>query len=572
MAFPTPQGALSGTFKSGPLDYSLSVPQLLDLQLSQSPNHPVFVYENEDGTATTIKLGQYIRTVHRAASHVLDLVEPLEKGQSPFVIGILALIDSISYCTMVNAITRMGAIPFVISHRNSAAGLAHLLNTTNTACIFVSSDQGLKILLRQALDILQEHGSKILELEMPTFEQFQTNLDEQEMLAQMKTPVMSDIAVILHSSGSTSEFAKPIPLSHKTYLQWGILPWYGERDLCGEVMACQTVPIFHGMGVCLTCWPACLGLTIAFFRPSNPPIAPNPATVMQSVMATKCTLLFCVPAFLEVWCQNEQGLNMLKEMKVVVFGGASLNTAVGDLLIRENVNLTQFYGAIETGCLTPFLHLRSKGKDWQFFHFSAHCKPVLTPCTDYGHDNVYELALVDVLSHTPCFINTEVDGRPAYLLNDLLEKHPTEDGWFRVFGRTDDQMTLSNALNVNPVPLESTIAKHPLVEFAVMFGRGHTHPGVILQLKSRRDVGLMSPIEQQELLKEIWPAVEAANASTQAHSRIHERMILFASPSKPFEVTGKMQPRRPAILSAYKSEIEATYLETKAVSDERLIV
>lgn len=46
-----------------------------------------------------------------------------------------------------------------------------------------------------------------------------------------------------------------------------------------------------------------------------------------------------------MWSKDAQGMEMLKAMKVVVFGGASLAKDVGDSLIEKNVNLTQFYGA-----------------------------------------------------------------------------------------------------------------------------------------------------------------------------------------------------------------------------------
>lgn len=46
-----------------------------------------------------------------------------------------------------------------------------------------------------------------------------------------------------------------------------------------------------------------------------------------------------------MWSKDPHGIDMLKAMKVVVFGGASLAKDVGDSLIEKSVNLTQFYGA-----------------------------------------------------------------------------------------------------------------------------------------------------------------------------------------------------------------------------------
>ena len=44
-------------------------------------------------------------------------------------------------------------------------------------------------------------------------------------------------------------------------------------------------------------------------------------------------------------------------------------------------------------------------------------------------------------------------------------------------------------------------------------------------------------------------------------------MILVTHPSKPFEMTAKLTPRRPAALKAYTSEIEAAYNAVQAPTD-----
>ena len=37
-----------------------------------------------------------------------------------------------------------------------------------------------------------------------------------------------------------------------------------------------------------------------------------------------------------------------------------------------------------------------------------------------------------------------MDGVDAYATNDLLEPHPTREGFWKVYGRVDDQIMLSN--------------------------------------------------------------------------------------------------------------------------------
>lgn len=50
----------------------------------------------------------------------------------------------------------------------------------------------------------------------------------------------------------------------------------------------------------------------------------------------------------QLWSKDSSGLDMLKSMKVVVFGGASLSKEIGNVLVEHDVNLTQFYSACVT--------------------------------------------------------------------------------------------------------------------------------------------------------------------------------------------------------------------------------
>ena len=42
------------------------------------------------------------------------------------------------------------------------------------------------------------------------------------------------------------------------------------------------------------------GVVYAVYKPSTPPVVPTPETFLSSIIATKTTLLYCVPAFIEV--------------------------------------------------------------------------------------------------------------------------------------------------------------------------------------------------------------------------------------------------------------------------------
>lgn len=192
--------------------------------------------------------------------------------------------DSISYCTMMNAVVRAGHIPFAISTRNGGTSLAHLFSVTETLLVYTSADSAVQNIVADANEKLsQSKGKNIPSFSIPMFGDFQVDLENASLLPPLLPPSMSSIAIILHSSGKiyfvvylyhiaidcipridvppskTNQSVlrciqsvycllcgfgiTSLGLSHKTYFQWSILPCFGERDLCGETMACQSIPI-----------------------------------------------------------------------------------------------------------------------------------------------------------------------------------------------------------------------------------------------------------------------------------------------------------------------------------------
>ena len=45
----------------------------------------------------------------------------------------------------------------------------------------------------------------------------------------------------------------------------------------------------------------------------------------------------------------------------------------------------------------------------------------------------------------------QVEGKDAYATNDIIEPHPTRPGWYKYYGRVDDQIILSNGEKVRSI-------------------------------------------------------------------------------------------------------------------------
>lgn len=105
--------------------------------------------------------------------------------------------------------------------------------------------------------------------------------------------------------------------------------------------------------------------------------------------------------------------------------------------------------------------------DWEYFRLSRQLGVKMVP---HGN-NTFELVIVvsttnlnnqlpqvlmcrldqsNEYSH-PSVINTHVDGIDAWSTSDLLVEHPTKPGYWKIFGRSDDQIMHSTGEKVSVI-------------------------------------------------------------------------------------------------------------------------
>lgn len=86
-------------------------------------------------------------------------------------------------------------------------------------------------------------------------------------------------------------------------------------DLCGEIMSCHAMPVFHGMGVLQIALVVSVtysehflsnslqpsaGVVMAVFKPAFPAVLPNPQNILEGMIASNCSIGAAAPTFLEV--------------------------------------------------------------------------------------------------------------------------------------------------------------------------------------------------------------------------------------------------------------------------------
>jgi hypothetical protein len=112
-------------------------------------------------------------------------------------------------------------------------------------------------------------------------------------------------------------------MTHRIVIEWLRIPFYGEADLCNEVIGSAALLMYHGLAVVhtfgqvrcggLSCSYLCMllnhrtpllkisaGAILAVDKPVRQPPLPTPEGVIESAATLKATVLLTSPAFLQV--------------------------------------------------------------------------------------------------------------------------------------------------------------------------------------------------------------------------------------------------------------------------------
>ncbi|CDO73876.1 hypothetical protein BN946_scf185016.g33 [Trametes cinnabarina] len=549
----------------------VALPQLYEWTAKHNPNYPLFMYQDGE-EMKYITYSAVDRAINRAAHFVQAQLRPLKRDTRP-VIGLFADAESISYICTALGIMRAGGVTLFISTRNGAAAVADLLKRTGVTAMILSLDAMTRDTARKAMDTLP--GNKITTLEMPTFEHlFAQGTQDDDMAPRFELQHefdLNSLAMVQHSSGMlhrTTSFGRRLNGLRQ-------VPLVTQSPFCGRTDDYFTVPLSRAptsfpprcvsslfvvyalLNTSPLYQPVC-GLVLAVFKPASPPTIPSPDVVWNGILSTKADYTFGVPSFLDQWSHDPEKVEVMRKMRGLMFGGAPLKKEIGDTLASQGVALYNLYGCTEVGMMSLFAR-EHPGMDWQYFRLSPAHKCIFVP----QEDEKYEIIVPTRPDNPLPAPNTKHNGIDAYATNDLVIRHPKDKTLWRIYGRADEQIILSNGEKTNPVPLEIIINADPQIKVSMIFGQGRFQNGVLVQ-PSESSVFERSDAKQLEKYRNtIWPTVERANHFAPQHSRIFKEMILVADPAKPFHYNVKGLLRRKFILEDYKEEIDALYNEVE---------
>ena len=128
--------------------------------------------------------------------------------------------------------------------------------------------------------------------------------------------------------------------------------------------------MFHFLGASGMVAAAWTGTTISVYPPQFPPVSATPDSALAHLVHTKAEAVILPPVILEALMAHKpaETIEVLKNMKAVVFGGGPLNQGIGDAMHNAGVKLGVLYGMTEVLSISVFLPTLVDGAPWDYLH------------------------------------------------------------------------------------------------------------------------------------------------------------------------------------------------------------
>ena len=149
----------------------------------------------------------------------------------------------------------------------------------------------------------------------------------------------STIAYILHSSGSTG-MPKPIFQAHHICLAT-FSHGSGSRGF-------SALPLYHSFGHASFYRALFHRGFIYMYNPNLPLTSGNLVSILETV---KPEVMFGVPYHLKLLAESQRGIAALRALKVFASGGSAIPDEIGDLLVKNDVNIVTLFGRHVTASL-----------------------------------------------------------------------------------------------------------------------------------------------------------------------------------------------------------------------------
>jgi acyl-CoA synthetase (AMP-forming)/AMP-acid ligase II len=493
-----------------------------------------------------ITAAEVARGVNRCAWHI---EEHLGRGESFPTLAFIGPQNPI-YAILVLACIKTGYKPLLLSPRNTPEASLSLLEQTDCNTILLPPVFPLPVIG----ELVQKHRMNILEI--PALQHWlEDGSDKPYPFDKTFEEARSDPIVVLQTSGSTG-MPKPISITHGTFAaidSYLKVPSLVYPSMCAGSRLYVAFPLCHSAGL-TNLLPGCIYAesTMVFG-----PFPPTSAIINSVHIHGNVQQSAIAPMMLTDLVKNPEYLENLSRIDLIPYGGSPLPTAVGDI-ISSKTRLFNCMGITECG---PLPSLLCDQEDWAYLNFS----PVLGSEFRRIADGLYEHFIIrDPKSTRYQAIFETFPELNEWPMRDLYSKHPTKKDHWLYRGRADDIIVFASAQNLNPIPVEETVATSPAVSAALLIGTGRSQSSLLVEAVTPPT----NDTEREQLLADIWESVEDANNSIPTGSlKVRRDMVIFTTIEKPMLRAGKGTVQRKLTMDAYSSEIDALY---KAHGDSKL--
>ncbi|KFY07410.1 hypothetical protein V492_07163 [Pseudogymnoascus sp. VKM F-4246] len=526
------------------------LPQVLDTLASTDPHHVLGMAARLDisegfDSYTALQFSQGVNyTAHWLESQT-DLSDTIA------YIGI----HDFRYWIMELAAIKVGHPLLLPSPRNAIPNTMSLLEATKCSVIFYSGS------CKEQATHLQSLVAGLKIVEVPSLEDMVSTPSKPYPHNKTWQEAKDDTVIIVHTSGSTGA-PKPIFFTNTAlaFTDFSRLNPKIPGRLSPNVYSVtaekkpflSSTPFFHLSGLFFGVYTIFCPATAVVFAPNSVPSAKMIVDIIKNV---ELYGLVIVPSLSDAVFSEyrEEILPYLGSVEQICWGGGPLAQSTGDWIVKNTkAHIWQIFGSTETGA---YYMMEPPKSHWNYMEFHPITGPTIEQISP-GSD-LYEVVTRRHPDPNFAWSRMVFDVFPdldEWRSKDLLSKckDPGFEHLWRYEGRTDDMLVLSNALKVNPVHIEASMQDHPALKGSLVFGKGHTKCGMLIEAKNLE-------LKGDALIEEIWPMLEHVNATIPEHARIRRDFIIVADPEKPFKRASKGTVVRSLTTKDYEDEIESLY-------------
>ncbi|EDQ98476.1 uncharacterized protein LACBIDRAFT_256821 [Laccaria bicolor S238N-H82] len=522
-----------------------SLPQLITFAAQHNPHHTFALQlRTSDSPRCELSFVQVGEMVERASAWLISSVRTkseipgllLRRIPNNLMMPIL-LASDVGLFVYLSALLRIGVPALLLSARLSPTSIAHLIKETSPTSILMSSQT--LLVASKALSFLPP-TSRFLPPRLVTPPPYSIFLLPGSLTPDSPRPpavpppfenhLPTDLdALTLHSSG-TAGLPKAIYHSHAFLLRLFASAHRFEEKV-GEGYSIVTSPLYHRFRLLAPI--LSLSMNLPFVLPPSG-IIPTALSTLHTINSTNARYLFTVPCIIEdILClPDDVGLEAMKKLDIVVVGGAPLKDIVGRRMTEGGVRVLNHWGASETGPITPIENVKPGYHDWRY----------LSPRTDLGFNNENG----EEQRRTYTLVFRPPGWKEHFVLGDLLWAAPGPEA------AHDNQVHLEK---INPEFAERLIGEHPDVRGVLAFGQWEVAVGVVIELRSGRDVVGTGESEQG-----IFTYIDRANLLLDAHAQISPELVVFTfEECKSLVRTDKGSVARKANYALFEREIRGAY-------------